>query len=213
MFNESKYTKWYLSITSRAQQRQLEGYIERHHIIPKSIGGSNAKSNIAVLTAREHFICHRLLVKMTNGPTKRKMMLALLKMCQVSGTHERYTPTSRTFELIRKQCSEAVKGSNNPNYGRKHSPEVRAKISAKVQASYERDGKRTMSEEAKQKIRKKAIGRKRPQHVIDAMVDGRRKSGGYDNNSGKRWFNDGTRSYLAKDCPEGCVLGRLPLSN
>ena len=32
------------------------------------------------------------------------------------------------------------------------------------------------------------------------------------NNLGKRWWNDGIKSYLKYECPEGCVLGRLPLS-
>lgn len=39
------------------------GIHERHHIIPKSIGGTNDTSNIAILTYREHFIAHWLLTK------------------------------------------------------------------------------------------------------------------------------------------------------
>ena len=38
-------------------------YCERHHIIPKSEGGSNKKSNLVNLTAREHYIAHLLLAK------------------------------------------------------------------------------------------------------------------------------------------------------
>ena len=40
-------------------------YCERHHIIPKSIGGSNSSYNLVNLTAKEHFIAHRLLEKLT----------------------------------------------------------------------------------------------------------------------------------------------------
>jgi 5-methylcytosine-specific restriction endonuclease McrA len=59
LFIDNKYTNWYNSIIDSARNRILEGYSENHHIIPKSLGGSNDKSNIVALTAREHFICHR----------------------------------------------------------------------------------------------------------------------------------------------------------
>ena len=36
-------------------------YTEVHHIIPRSIGGSDEKSNLIRLSAREHFVCHLLL--------------------------------------------------------------------------------------------------------------------------------------------------------
>ena len=50
------YEKIYNNIISKAQSRQkLDGYIERHHIIPRSFGGSDDDSNIVALTAREHF--------------------------------------------------------------------------------------------------------------------------------------------------------------
>ena len=42
MFNDSKYTKWYINICSK----KYEGITEEHHIIPKSLGGSNDSSNL-----------------------------------------------------------------------------------------------------------------------------------------------------------------------
>jgi len=41
----------------------LVGYFEKHHIIPKCMGGSDSPDNIVALTAREHFVAHQLLVK------------------------------------------------------------------------------------------------------------------------------------------------------
>jgi len=75
MFLQNKYTKIYYQIINNAKNRLLEVgmYTERHHIVPKSLGGNNLDSNLVSLTAREHFICHRLLVKMTSGNNKRKM--------------------------------------------------------------------------------------------------------------------------------------------
>jgi len=65
MFIENKYKLWYFNIIYHAQNRQLNKniYVEKHHIIPKCMNGDNSINNIAVLTAREHFICHKLLIK------------------------------------------------------------------------------------------------------------------------------------------------------
>jgi len=57
------YQKIYNQIIERAQIRQLEGYSEKHHIIPKCLGGNNKKENLVKLTAREHFLCHWLLFR------------------------------------------------------------------------------------------------------------------------------------------------------
>lgn len=52
------------------QKRQIDVlnkkdcYCERHHIIPRSLGGTNNKVNLVNLTAREHYIAHLLLWKL-----------------------------------------------------------------------------------------------------------------------------------------------------
>jgi hypothetical protein len=61
------YQKIYNSIIERAKSRLAEGYTESHHIIPRSIGGSNDHGNLVNLTAREHFIAHLLLAKIYGG--------------------------------------------------------------------------------------------------------------------------------------------------
>ncbi len=45
-------------------KRDNENYVyyERHHILPKCLGGENDKENLVLLTGKEHFICHKLLV-------------------------------------------------------------------------------------------------------------------------------------------------------
>lgn len=81
MFNESKYTTWYWSIIENARSNPREGYVERHHIIPKSMNGSNNADNLVALSFREHFLCHWLLTKMCiDLRDKRKMFYALTRM-------------------------------------------------------------------------------------------------------------------------------------
>ena len=135
MYLHNKYTKCYYSIIDRAQQRTLQGYTEKHHIIPKSFGGSNRKENIAVLTAREHYICHLLLTRMTEGALKAKMFLALRRFNKVL-----FKRNSRFYETQRIKANEAFRGYT-------HSPEAIAKI--KASASKKR---RPMSEETRAKI-------------------------------------------------------------
>ena len=68
------------SITTRAKSKPGTTPIEKHHIVPKALGGTNDPSNLAWLTPREHYICHVLLVKMHTGDAKRRMWWALHRM-------------------------------------------------------------------------------------------------------------------------------------
>jgi hypothetical protein len=99
----NKYSKTYFAITSNAKQRTTEGYTELHHIIPQSMGGSNDKENLVELTAREHFICHWLLVKMTEGDDRSKMLYALKGMKAENKHQQRYHTkiTARVYETYR----------------------------------------------------------------------------------------------------------------
>lgn len=54
-------------------------YTEEHHIIPKSIGGSDEKMNLVLLTAKEHFIAHLLLVKIYENAGNKT---GYFKMCK-----------------------------------------------------------------------------------------------------------------------------------
>ncbi len=121
----NKYSKRYYKITSNAKQRTTEGYTELHHIIPQSMGGSNDKENLVDLTAREHFICHWLLIKMTEGKDRSKMLYALNGMKAENKYQQRYHTkiTARVYEKYRIEHahnhSETMKGKPAWNKGRK----------------------------------------------------------------------------------------------
>ena len=57
------YNNVYYSIIKNRLDNPVEGYVEHHHIVPKSEGGTDNDDNIVALTAREHYICHLLLAK------------------------------------------------------------------------------------------------------------------------------------------------------
>lgn len=105
-FLDNKYTKWYFQIVEHRQNNRPEGYTERHHIIPRCMKGTNDASNLVYLTAREHFVCHHLLVKMTSGKSKNKLWYALNNMLMRSDNQKRYIPSSRTYQYIKEQISQ-----------------------------------------------------------------------------------------------------------
>jgi len=80
IFIANRYTRIYFSIIENARLRVLpkDQYKETHHIVPRSLGGGNELSNLVDLTYREHRICHKLLVKMTDSINRSKMSYALL---------------------------------------------------------------------------------------------------------------------------------------
>lgn len=45
-------------------------YKERHHIIPKCMGGGDKEENLIDLYAKEHFIAHKLLAEENPGNYK-----------------------------------------------------------------------------------------------------------------------------------------------
>ena len=131
----NKYNKWYTDITARAKTRLVTGYTESHHIIPRSLGGTDDEDNVVKLTAREHFVCHWLLVKMTTGDEHWKMLNALRIMRAENPKHQRYRTkiTARVYANLKEEYSvlqsEQRKGGGNGMYGRNHTEEAKRRIS------------------------------------------------------------------------------------
>lgn len=128
MFIENKYSLWYFKIINRALNRNIIIY-EKHHIIPKSLGGNNDKSNIVKLSPREHYICHRLLTKMTYGVELVKMKYALWCMMR-NNQHTCRHISSKKYELARKSFTQIRKNKTyNEIYGESKANEIKKKQS------------------------------------------------------------------------------------
>lgn len=87
---------------------------EKHHIIPKSLGGTDAKNNLVLLTPRAHLIAHILLWK--SFPGCNKMSFAVHQMTTRLGN---FTKSSRIYESIKLEhsiaCSERNTGRVLPD--------------------------------------------------------------------------------------------------
>jgi hypothetical protein len=171
IFINNKYTRWYYNIVTNAGSRISEGYTEKHHIIPKSCGGSNLKENLVKLTPKEHFICHLLLIRMTEGQFRYKMAYALNRMLTTNGKQDRYIPTSRKFKKIRLQISNSLKGHSSPMKGRSHSEESKKKMSEIRKGRPSALKGRPKSEETKKKISEARTGYKMPDSTKKKLSD------------------------------------------
>ena len=80
-------------------------YYEKHHILPESLfpNWKKRKSNLVLLTAREHFFCHKLLIKIY--PDSHEMKAALWLMCKGNKLQKRKY-SSRDYEFARIQFSK-----------------------------------------------------------------------------------------------------------
>jgi hypothetical protein len=153
IFNNSKYTTWYMNIINSAKNRSLPGYTEKHHITPKCLGGDNSSENLVRLTAREHYVCHLLLTKMTDGMNRRKMLFALWRMVHGNKSQERYQINSKQYETIKRNMAQA---SSEQNKGKKMPEHLRLKMIGKPSPLRGRK----LSEETKEKMRIAAQKRK-----------------------------------------------------
>lgn len=185
---------------------------QKHHIIPRCIGGEDTDDNIIKLSYEDHWMAHQLLHK--ENPDNVSLRQAVCYM----GSLDKFLERCKRIAL--------QKGENNPYYGKKHTDEIRKKISEKVSGEgngmygTHRSGElnpmwgKHHSEETIEKIRQKNIGRKESEETRykkHLATSGKNNPmyGKEHPNKGKKMYNNGVVQVLALECPEGFVLGRL----
>ena len=178
-------------INARGRYGCGEEYHERHHIVPRCIGGTDEKENLVDLYAREHFIAHKLLAK--ENPHNQSLQCAWWMMSNIgreNGGNRRCT--SEEYEEARIAFSNSQKGENNfmygktgYNYGKHLSDETKKKLSESHKGL-------TVSEETKQKMSKSAMGEKNPMyhkyHTEETRkIMSEKKIGKYDGENNPHW--------------------------
>ena len=185
----NRYTNFYISICERASLRGINrkevrekiGYVEKHHIVPKSfeLVDKEIKANQVFLTAKEHFICHHLLVKMVRGDRIGKMWFALHAMCVFRGeTHQRIKISARQYEYIKSNIFDGT-------FSDKMSSIMTGRFSG---LSYFNDGTVTV----------------RREKCPDGFESGRIPT-----DQARNWFTNGVDDKIARECPDGYWPGRV----
>ena len=152
------YSAVYCALINKRLQNPIEKgsgiYVEKHHIIPRSEGGTNDKDNLVNLTAREHFIAHLLLAKIYND---KKMWCAINMMS--NGRHRKYAKSnSRTYQMLKINNAKVNDGGSAKNKGRVVTDDTREKIRQTKLGSKNPMWGKKQSEEAKRKRSQKLKG-------------------------------------------------------
>ena len=152
------YQLHYNRLIERAKTRQLDCYVERHHIIPRCMGGNDNKENLVELTPEEHFLAHQLLVKIY--PNNYKLVFAATCMTRNSNGKR---ANNRLYGWLRKELAVAV---SKQQTGRAENPEANLKrsLSLKGRNVGEKNSfyGKTHSIEFKQELSKKWSGKNNP---------------------------------------------------
>jgi len=157
------YQKIYNNLINHAKRRISEGYVEKHHIVPRCLGGTDAKENIVSLYPEEHYLAHLLLCKVNKGNSK--LLYAAMNMTSGSMINNGKR-NNKAYGWLRRQYAESMSGDNNParrnsnlqkeaakkRVGQKRSEETKVRMSAAQKG-------RTFSEETKRKMAEAAKNR------------------------------------------------------
>lgn len=175
------YNTVYYNIINRAiLELRIKGngtYFENHHIIPKCIGGNNESQNMVLLTPKEHYLCHRLLVEMYPGNSKIKYAYYMFCGKTYSKWRNRdYVISSSEYDRIKRERSVLFVGKNHPSFGSKRTEECKQlmrELKLGVKQSDETISKRVskligrkMSEDSINKTRLANIGKKRSPEAL-----------------------------------------------
>jgi hypothetical protein len=168
------YQKIYEHIIEKAKiknrQKGKKIYYENHHIKPKCLNGLDEDKNLVLLTAKEHFICHKLLTKIY--PDNRDLATAFHFM--VYGNND-YKNTARDYEYARELISkiglseETKEKISKAGEGRLHTDEAKRKMSEALKGKPAPNKGKKMSDEQKKKISRANEGRKHTEETRKKM--------------------------------------------
>jgi len=173
---------------SENRKKNGEVYYETHHILPRSMNGGDEENNLVLLTAKEHFVSHKLLLFI--HPLNESMKHAFHMMCYSKNGD--YIPSGKDFEyariLISNSLKESYQGENNPMYGKKHSKEAIQKIGLKSKG-------RRHSKKSKEKMALSKIGKNNPMYDQPGYFTGLTRS-----DKTKQKISESLKMVLKKEC-------------
>jgi len=234
-----KYLKWYIKIIENSQDKQRNrkdgNYYENHHILPKSMFPDYIKDkrNLVLLTAREHYIVHKFLDKIYPNSN---MFWALWRLVH-DGQNNYIEINSKEYETLKirhsiltsnkfkgksawnkgKKLSDehrnniklVTSGENNPFYNKKHTEEVKIKMSNKrIGKTWEEIMGEEKAKTLKEHYSKNLSGINNPnfgrKHTDIARKNmSLAQTGDKHSRYGKKCFTNGLENFIGYECPIG----------
>lgn len=156
------YKARYDKLINHFKSQIVEGFVEKHHIIPKCMGGSDEPDNIVVLPARAHFIAHYLLYRAYPDNSNLAHAFAMMGV-----SNKFQARNSRLYEKSKLARSLALKGSPRPEW-------VREKL--RKPKSRTENYKKPKTREHAEAISKALKGKKKSRESVLASVKSRQAS-------------------------------------
>jgi len=221
------YHQRYLKFIESRRDRNYDGVVESHHILPKSLGGNNSQENLIELSPREHFLAHWMLWK---AYSNRQMTLAFWSMRMNKSKQRSFRISSKVYQTLKENHSNIQSQrmrENNPmqhESSRQKASETRKKLNwspsedHRNQISKALSGKPKTKEHAENisksnKGKPKSDDHKKNMSENHADVTGDKnpmfgRSAAKENNL--KWYTDGiSNKFLPENTqPEGWVRGR-----
>jgi len=106
MKTKEYYAAKYKKFIQSRRLRELPAICERHHIVPRSIGGTDDPENIISLSPREHYLAHLLLYH--SNPDNVKFAQAMSAMIYGNKKVNKRELTSRQYEKTRSIITKPI---------------------------------------------------------------------------------------------------------
>jgi hypothetical protein len=146
------YFRHYNLLIYKARNRTVSGYVERHHIIPRCMNGSDDPTNIVSLTPEEHFLAHLLLVRI--HPQNQSLIYAALMMSKNGGRNNKAYGWLRRRLSILGLSEQHKKRIGDANRGRKQTPEhIRKRIDSIARTVSRKQPRKTKGKESRKLIK------------------------------------------------------------
>lgn len=187
------YQKAYDSLILKALKRgltkkELSFQTEKHHIVPRCLGGKDEKTNYVLLTPKEHYVAHHLLYKIypnDNGIFLAYRMMAI--MDSPFSNRGKFCISANEYQHIKEEFIRS-------RIGTKHSPETLAKM---------RKPRRFTDNMRKPKTATALRIAECERRKITFAGEGNPMYG-----SSFKWYNDGKRNYRITDEKDAVGLTR-----
>lgn len=101
---------YYRLVSSRQKLNRFLGdgnNYDLHHILPRSLGGTDDKENLVLLTYKEHFIAHKLLIKIFPCDAMKKALFIMLNAAKYQGREIKFS--ARYYEKIKTEYINSLK--------------------------------------------------------------------------------------------------------
>jgi hypothetical protein len=190
--DDNKYIKWYIALCRKAAIRsktrnkaiELLGYVETHHIVPKSfgMGGEKDSNNKVHFTLREHFVSHKLLVKSFNGTEYEKTCKMAIFFFTRKNKTKKEVLSSKDYEFVRRCRVNLTKGIPRSEEtknkirksakGRTFSEDHRMKLSLSHKG---KPSKVVWNDEARQRFGIMMLGQKHSDKTKESMSKSQKK--------------------------------------